>query len=1057
MRPNLSRSERYDPDPYPGLRPFRENEQSIFFGRGRQIGEVLRRLHETHFTAIVGGSGSGKSSLLRAGVVPELRAKGLTDRGDFWLVADFTPKDRAVDNLAKAIAAVIEPNPGGADEHWTSIRRAILEQNSLGAFLESYRNRLVLETGQPEESRSIANLLVICDQFEEIFRNRQDDEARRQAALLVDLIVEAYESRNKYPTLHVIIGIRSDDLHRTSAYIKLPTVINAANYLTRRLDEGEIAAAIIEPMQFVIRRAFREHGLKPPPFRPVAVDSSPFHPEVMRRLYDDVTAFAYDPDHLPLLQHLLSVIWQHVKERALAAPMQVAQGKLFDFQITPDDLAALLGFQSVQGMDDFARPPSGKLLARALDREANRALERNPNGKQVSEAMFRLLGYADDRGNYKRRWTSREEIRDVSGDDGARIEAVIAAFSTPYPFLNAPGRGPEDKIDVSHESFIRKWDRFGRWLTDEHQLATAFVELKKGYVAWRASLSDPKKFPLRRLRAWFGRLNDERLRALDAWWKSRRRDVAWARRYEHGSDEEQARLEASEQRTQPPSLRELRGFYRHSWWLSRARKWTPLTIPLLVVAVWLLGQYLWLTSMNQEALRTYPLAIATADTLSRPRHDPNFRARLWEALIPLEALDVIEQEWRNPPPWFAFGRWLWPQWLDLYSIDGFELASMAADRAARMSSTQLIWPVPRDGARHELAKPNTSWPAACRGDFWSRNKIVQDQTGRNPSLLHHAPAPLEGPDGYRIALLQTEGNAVLHFVTISGECQLRYIVGFGIPTDSDVKVHPDLQFYLLNTSESSEGGFRPTTHLIRVNLTRQCEGQLKDGICSTPLFVWDGETVALLISVEAPYDVTVDGNLQDRNGGLWEIGWHDKIRMLSPLEVSSLDVSAGKRHDGARPSPDEPVQRCSRNNEYTATLERDGKPERASYILRVVQDDDATAPGTGCIFDRQQHGATLLEFRFLAPNLVDIDFGRGEQKGYILLYGAEKNAVYKVAWARERFRDELCKALRQEHPNPVRRDSDRLPGAVSFMEKFRQRAQMAATLGKAPLCGLIQK
>ena len=120
---------------------------------------------------------------------------------------------------------------------------------------------------------------------------------------------------------------------------------------------------------------------------------------------------------------------------------------------------------------------------------------------------------------------------------------------------------------------------------------------------------------------------------------------------------------------------------------------------------------------------------------------------------------------------------------------------------------------------------------------------------------------------------------------------------------------------------------------------------------------------------------------------------------------------------------------------------------------------DATAPGTDCIFDRQQHGATLLEFRFLAPNLVDIDFGRGEQNGYILLYGAEKNAVFKVAWARERFRDELCKALRQEHPNRVRRDSDRLPdlGPDSFVEKFRQRAHMVATLGKARLCGLIQK
>ena len=149
--------------PYPGLRPFLQHEAKLFFGRANEINRMLARLEKNRFLAVVGGSGSGKSSLVRAGLLPVLGQGYLLGAGTDWRFVVMRPGGDPFGNLAtqfqRAIAADNElPVPGDV-----AFTRAALQTSPQG-FLE-----VVKEAGLDEG----APLLLLVDQFEEIFRFRR--------------------------------------------------------------------------------------------------------------------------------------------------------------------------------------------------------------------------------------------------------------------------------------------------------------------------------------------------------------------------------------------------------------------------------------------------------------------------------------------------------------------------------------------------------------------------------------------------------------------------------------------------------------------------------------------------------------------------------------------------------------------------------------------------------------------------------------------------------------------------------------------------------------------
>src|ERR1017187_7542983 len=115
-------------EPFPGLRSFTKEESDLFFGRDEQVEELLGRLASRRFLAVVGTSGSGKSSLVRAGLIPTVRRGHLGPLGTRWVVA--TVSRPGIDPLHGLASALVEAFGLGVSQ--LGDVEATLKKSSLG-------------------------------------------------------------------------------------------------------------------------------------------------------------------------------------------------------------------------------------------------------------------------------------------------------------------------------------------------------------------------------------------------------------------------------------------------------------------------------------------------------------------------------------------------------------------------------------------------------------------------------------------------------------------------------------------------------------------------------------------------------------------------------------------------------------------------------------------------------------------------------------------------------------------------------------------------------------
>ncbi|KYC37291.1 hypothetical protein WA1_47620 [Scytonema hofmannii PCC 7110] len=258
------------PNPYQGLFAFGEKDAEFFYGREKFVENLVQTTHKEPLITVVGSSGSGKSSVVFAGLIPRLRIEGT------WLIESFRPGKQPFDELASALVRQLEPELGKIERVVKAVKLAerlkngeISLQQIVSGILESSNKRL----------------LVIADQFEELYTLCPD---KKQQERFVDILLEAIYQKS----LTLVLTLRADFYDDVLSY---PPFCHALQEFTPQLlssmSRDELKATIEMPAQ-KLKVQLEEH--------------------LTERILDDV---GQEPGSLPLLEFALAELWK--KQQAL--------------------------------------------------------------------------------------------------------------------------------------------------------------------------------------------------------------------------------------------------------------------------------------------------------------------------------------------------------------------------------------------------------------------------------------------------------------------------------------------------------------------------------------------------------------------------------------------------------------------------------------------------------------------------------------------------------------------------------------------------------------------
>jgi class 3 adenylate cyclase/WD40 repeat protein len=259
--------------PYKGLASFEMSDAALFFGRERLVGEMVARLAGSSFLAVVGPSGSGKSSAVRAGLLPAL-AEGALAGSPGWQRVLIRPGDHPLRELDRALYAVLSES----------------ERSRLSSDGDPLANALAVVA---DERR----LVLVIDQFEEVFTAGA---AQAEQTGFVNALVGAAEASPD--RVVIVIAVRADYYGRCATYPGLARLLATNHVLVGPMEAAEYRRAIEQPA----RRA----GARVEPSLGDAL----------------VTEVVDEPGGLPLLSSALLELWQQRTGRTIRMEAYVATG-----------------------------------------------------------------------------------------------------------------------------------------------------------------------------------------------------------------------------------------------------------------------------------------------------------------------------------------------------------------------------------------------------------------------------------------------------------------------------------------------------------------------------------------------------------------------------------------------------------------------------------------------------------------------------------------------------------------------------------------------------------
>lgn len=403
-------------NPFPGLRAFNASESHLFFGREEHIEDVLRKLEKNHFVAVVGTSGTGKSSLIRAGVLPAISKQNETDLSVNWNVISMNPGSSPFLNLADALCNYSSLVNESDKISFKDKLIHHIEASSLG-LVQALRTKL---TGPNR-------LLILVDQFEEVFRFASEENNKPVYDAFVKLIIETVQQKDV--PIYVILTLRSDFLGDCVQFEGLPEAINDGHYLVPRMNTVQIRRAITGPIDLA---------------------KGKISPRLVQHVNQHL---GNNADQLPILQHAMMRTWNEWKSSEVAGE--------------PMDLKH---FEAIGGLE------------RALSSHANEAFEElNSEQKVLCEKVFKCLTtkQADNRG--VRRPMNLMTLASITKSSNAQVLACLNPFRESERNFILPGldilADDNTMFDISHESLMRGWDLLTQWVDEEMESAEFYQRL----------------------------------------------------------------------------------------------------------------------------------------------------------------------------------------------------------------------------------------------------------------------------------------------------------------------------------------------------------------------------------------------------------------------------------------------------------------------------------------------------------------------------------------------------------------------------------------------------
>ena len=431
--------------PYRGLSAFEERDAGLFFGRDAAASEVLalmsRRLEGSGLLVVSGVSGAGKSSLLRAGVLPRLRGAGLESAPEAasWPCLVFTPGSEPLKELAARVAPM-----AGVDA--PALGRALAADPS--GFALTARAAVLAGLGVAAHATGMAagagqrRMLLVVDQCEQLFTQCEKEEARRAFIAALHAAATVGHGHGQLPAAVVVLVVRADFEARLADYSQLPAAVQD-RYLLTSMTSLQLRMAITQPVTTVGS----------------SIDGDLVHmllEEVPTRIPGSPSASIGSPAAgvLPLLSHALDQAWRSRTGQTLT----------------------LADYGRVGGIEG------------AVASSAERAYSQLTTAQQaVARQVFtRLTATSSDGANTASR-AARTDLTAGKNEAQVRdVETVLETFAAERLLTLAAGT-----VQISHEVLLTAWPLLrDTWLTETHADRLIRTRLHSGAGEWIRSSSD---------------------------------------------------------------------------------------------------------------------------------------------------------------------------------------------------------------------------------------------------------------------------------------------------------------------------------------------------------------------------------------------------------------------------------------------------------------------------------------------------------------------------------------------------------------------------------------